>query len=142
MLIDLLKTALATNFVFFTKTQFFHWNVEGSDFIQYHEFLGELYQDVYSSIDPIAELIRTQDSYAPGTLDRFKELSTIKETDVVPGAMEMFQILLEDNKDVLASLTAAYLVAEQEKKVGISNYLQDRIQAHEKHDWMLRSILK
>lgn len=142
MLVDVLKLALANNFVFYLKTQYFHWNIEGPNFVQYHEFLGNLYKDVHESIDAIAELIRTQDAYAPGTLSRLKELSTIEESDVLLDDKSMLSTLLEDNKTVIASLTAAYLVAEENKQLGVSNYLQDRIQAHEKHDWMLRSLLK
>lgn len=142
MLVDVLKLVLANNFTLYLKAQYFHWNIEGSDFLQYHDFLGELYKDVHQSVDAIAELIRTQDAYAPGTLTRLRELSTIDESDVVPDARTMLSVLMEDNKTVIASLSAAYQVAEENKQLGISNYLQDRIQAHEKHDWMLRSILK
>lgn len=142
MLVDILKTTLANNFVFYLKAQYFHWNIEGSDFVQYHDFLGDLYKDVHQSIDTIAELIRTLDSYAPGTLTRLKELSTIEESEIIPDAKSMLDTLYNDNKDIIASLTAAYRVAEEEKQIGVSNYLQDRIQAHEKHDWMLRSLLK
>lgn len=142
MLVELLKTALANNFVFYLKTHFYHWNIEGEDFVQYHDFLGDLYEDVHGSVDSIAELIRTQNEYAPGTMDRFKELATIKESDIVPNAKTMLTNLYQDNKDVLASLSAAYIVAEENKQLGVSNFLQDRIQTHEKHDWMLRSLLK
>jgi DNA-binding ferritin-like protein len=43
---------------------------------------------------------------------------------------------------LLASLYKAYDEAEKESSLGISNHLQDRIEAHEKHAWMLRSITK
>ena len=142
MLIDELKKVHADAFTFYLKAHFYHWNVEGSDFPQYHDFLQNLYQEVFASIDSLAELIRTLDSYAPGTLTRLKELTTIEETDDVPDAKTMMTRLLQENNILRASLLTAYKTADTTGDVGISNFLQDRIQAHEKHSWMLRSILK
>ena len=132
----------ADAFTFYLKAHFYHWNVEGPDFPQYHDFLQNLYQEVFTSIDSLAELIRTLDSYAPGTLTRLKELTTIEETDDVPDAKTMMTRLLQENNILRASLLTAYTTADTTGEVGISNFLQDRIQAHEKHAWMLRSILK
>ena len=142
MLIDELKKVHADAFTFYLKAHFYHWNVEGSDFPQYHDFLQNLYQEVFASVDTLAELIRTLDSYAPGTLTRLKELTTIEETDDVPDAKTMMSRLLQENNILRASLLTAYTTADTTGEVGISNFLQDRIQAHEKHAWMLRSILK
>ena len=142
MLIDELKKVHADAFTFYLKAHFYHWNVESPDFPQYHDFLQNLYQEVFASIDSLAELIRTLDSYAPGTLTRLKELTTIEETDDVPDAKTMMTRLLQENNILRASLLTAYTTADTTGEVGISNFLQDRIQAHEKHSWMLRSILK
>ena len=43
---------------------------------------------------------------------------------------------------MLVTLLKAYEMADAETEIGIANFLQDRIQSHEKHGWMLRSILK
>ena len=142
MLVDELKKVHADAFTFYLKAHYYHWNVEGPDFPQYHDFLQNLYQEVFASVDTLAELIRTLDSYAPGTLTRLKELTSIEETDDVPDGITMMSRLLQENNILRASLLTAYRTAESTGEVGISNFLQDRIQAHEKHAWMLRSILK
>ena len=142
MLIDELKKVHADAFTFYLKAHFYHWNVEGPNFPQYHDFLQNLYQEVFASVDTLAELIRTLDFYAPGTLTRLKELTTIEETDDVPDAMTMMTRLLQENNILRASLLTAYTTADTTGEVGIANFLQDRIQAHEKHSWMLRSITK
>ena len=142
MLIDELKKVHADAFTFYLKAHFYHWNVEGPNFPQYHDFLQNLYQEVFTSVDTLAELIRTLDSYAPGTLTRLKELTTIEETDDVPDAKTMMTRLLQENNILRASLLTAYTTADSTGEVGIANFLQDRIQAHEKHSWMLRSIIK
>ena len=142
MLLDELKKVHADTFTFYLKAHYYHWNVEGPDFPQYHDFLQNLYQEVFASVDTFAELIRTLDSYAPGTLTRLKELTSIEETDDVPDGKTMMTRLLQENNILRASLLTAYTTAETTGEVGIANFLQDRIQAHEKHAWMLRSILK
>ena len=142
MLLDELKKVHADAFTFYLKTHYYHWNVEGPNFPQYHDFLQNLYQEVFASVDTLAELIRTLDSYAPGTLTRLKELTSIEETDDIPDGITMMSRLLQENNILRASLLTAYRTAESTGEVGISNFLQDRIQAHEKHAWMLRSILK
>jgi starvation-inducible DNA-binding protein len=142
MLADQLKITQADAFTFYLKAHFYHWNVEGPDFAQYHEFLADLYQDVFESVDTLAELIRTLDVYAPGTMTRFKTLTTIEETDIIPDARTMFMNLAQENIKMRASLMRSYDMANKENEIGIANFLQDRIQAHEKHSWMLRSILK
>lgn len=142
MLADQLKVAQADAFVLYLKAHFYHWNIEGPNFPQYHEFLSDFYQDVFDSVDTIAELIRTLDVYAPGTLTRLKSLTTIEESDVVPDSKTMMMNLLEENKMMLATLRKTYTMADEENQIGIANFLQDRIQAHEKHGWMLKAILK
>ena len=142
MLSESLKKLLANSYSFVIKTQQFHWNVEGPNFPQYHEFFGNLYDEVYSSIDKTAEHIRTLDAYTPGSMERFIELSDIKGQLLIPRAELMFAELLQDNEIVLQCLNNCFELAGQEKQYGIENYLAERIEAHTKHGWMIRSILK
>jgi len=142
-LINLMNKLLADSFTLYLKSHYYHWNVEGKDFPQYHDFLGDFYQEVWAAVDDIAEHIRQLDAYSPGTLARFKELTSITETTTLPSnAEEMFKDLYAQNKALLASLTPVYKMSEQFSEFGLSNFIQDRMMAHKKHDWMLRSILK
>jgi starvation-inducible DNA-binding protein len=143
MLADALKTLLATSYAFSIKTQNFHWNVEGPDFPQYHKFLDKLYKEVYeNSIDRTAELIRQLDSYTPGSLQRFHELNQLQDQVKIPKAHLMFQELYEDNLKLLEMWKEAFHIAEEADEQGIANFIAERIDAHGKHQWMLRSILK
>ena len=142
MLAESLKKLLANSYAFVIKAQQFHWNVEGPDFPQYHEFFGNLYEEVYNSIDKTAEYIRTLDSYTPGSIERFAELSEIKGQTMIPRAELMFAELLKDNQIILDCLSNCFELAGNEKKFGIENFIAERIDAHEKHAWMLRSVLK
>ena len=143
MLADALKTLLATEYAFSIKAQLFHWNVEGPDFAQLHEFFGNLYEEVYDgSIDKTAEYIRAMDDYAPGSFERFSELSEIRGQVKIPRARLMIEELLANNGQLLELLNKCFAIAEQENQQGIANFIAERIDAHQKHGWMLRSFLK
>lgn len=141
-LVNLMRKALADSFAFYLKAHNFHWNVEGADFKQYHDLFGSIYEEVWDAVDGIAEHIRTLDAYAPGSLSKFSELTTIAELNNNPPALSMVRELLSDNQKVIDSLLPAQRMADRFSKVGLSNFLQDRIDAHEKHGWMLRATSK
>ena len=143
MLADDLKTLLASEYAFAIKSQYFHWNVEGSHFRSYHKFFEELYLEISeNAIDQIAEYIRTLDTYTPGSFERFAELSVIQGQLKVPRAMIMMQELLEDNFKLEAILKQSFESAQAEKNRGIENFIAERLDAHAKHRWMLKSFLK
>jgi len=141
-LIQQMKVVLASTFAFYLKAHNFHWNVEGPDFAQYHEFLGNLYEEAFGAVDPIAEHIRALNSYAPGSLARFSQLSVIDDQINIPNALKMIKELELDNNKLKEELIKAYKLAETANEAGLSNFLQDRIDIHAKHGWMLRSIGK
>ena len=142
MLADNLKVLLASINALSIKAQNFHWNVEGDNFPQYHEFFGNFYEEVYGSVDRTAEYIRTLDSYAPGSLSRYAELSVIQDQTKIPRPQLMFAELFEDNGKMIELLNACFVSASEENKQGIANFIAERLDAHEKHQWMIRSILK
>ena len=143
MLSDSLKIALASSYVFQIKVQNFHWNVEGPDFSQYHKFLDDLYSEINeNAIDQTAELCRQLDTYAPGSITRFAELSIIQDQVKIPRAELMILELYEDNNKLLDMWKEMFPIAEQENEQGIADFIASRIDAHGKHGWFLRSILK
>ena len=142
MLKDKLKQVLGTSFAFYIKAAGFHWNIEGPNFPQYHTFLGDLYNEVYGSIDQLAEIIRQLDSYAPGSMTRYQELSIIDEQQQIPRAELMMAELYEDNQKIIVLLKETFHQCEAEDEQGIADFIAGRIDSHAKHSWMLRSILK
>jgi starvation-inducible DNA-binding protein len=141
-LIEQMKTILGTTFGLYFKAHSYHWNVEGPDFAQYHKFLGKFYESVYGNVDPIAEHIRSLDSYAPVSLSRMLELSDIEETDTVPSALTMLSNLKNDNERYMMHLRAGIVAAEAANEPAVGNFLQDILDQHQKHGWMLRSFTK
>jgi starvation-inducible DNA-binding protein len=138
-LVEKLKVVLANTFTMYMKTHGYHWNVIGSDFPQYHDFFGDLYTEIHGAVDDIAEQLRQINSFAPGSLQRMKELSEVSEDDLVPAAPKMVTNLIAANDMVIKSLVECYKMAEEAGEYGLSNFLQDRITVHKKHSWMLKA---
>lgn len=142
MLSDNLKVLLGSTFVLYTKTHGFHWNIEGSNFPQYHKFLNKMYEEVYETIDTVAEYIRTLDSYSPGSLGRMLELSVIQEQYKIPRAELMLQELLADLEKMIELVVQIFNVATHENQQGIANYMAELQDLYSKKAWMIRATLK
>jgi len=140
-LIEKMKVYLATNFALYLKSHNFHWNVTGSDFPQLHDFFEVVYQELWEANDAIAEQIRQLDAYAPGSFDRYEQLSLIKGERNVPQAKEMVSKLNSDNKLIIPLLNSIYNMCEENEQYGLCNFIQDRMMAHTKLAWKLKSIL-
>jgi len=142
MLADNLKILLASTETFSLKSRNFHWNIEGSDFPQYHEFYDTLYNESYETIDRIAEYIRVLGAYAPASLTRYGELSVIQDQTKIPRAELMFAESLQDSSKMIELVVAIFDVATEERQQGIANYMAELQDFYGKKSWMIRSILK
>ena len=141
-LIEQLKVILGTNFALYLKSHNYHWNIEGNNFPQYHDFLNDFYNSVWLQTDDIAEKIRQLDAYVPGSMIRFLELSVVDEATTVPDALTMMINLKNDNDRYIIQLRAGIVVADSAGEPAVGNFLQDLLGAHQKKAWMLRSIVK
>lgn len=142
MLSDNLKVLLASTQAFAIKSQNFHWNIEGSNFPQYHEFFDTLYGDVHDTIDRIAEYVRILGHYTPGSLSRYSELSIIQDQTKIPRAELMFVESLNDCEKMIELVVGMFDVATQERQQGIANYMAELQDLYAKKAWFIRSILK
>ena len=141
-LIEMMRKVLADTFAMYLKAHNYHWNVEGQNFPQYHEFFGNLYEELHGAVDPIAEEIRAMDAYAPGSFSRYLELTDIEDELSIPSGVEMARRLSSDNEKVLATLNITFKLANELDQQGLADFIAGRIDTHKKHGWMLCSITK
>lgn len=142
MLVDDLKTFLGTSYAYFTKAWGFHWNVEGTNFGELHDFFAKVYEDTQDSIDKTAEFIRTTDEYAPGSLERFQELSQIAGQIKIPRSRLMLTELLADTQTMIDLSKTLFQSAAAEGREDIANFAAERQEAHGKYAWQMKSYLK
>lgn len=141
-LVEKMKVVLADSFAFYLKAHYFHWNVEGPNFSEYHTLFGNIYEEVHAAVDLIAEQIRALDAYAPGSFSRFSQLTSIQDEIYFPPALKMIEQLYSDNQIVLKNLNEAFKLATSQGKEGLADFLAGRIDVHSKNSWFLRATLK
>ena len=136
------KVAFATEFSFYLKSHNFHWNVEGMFFKQFHDLFGDIYEEVYDSIDPFAEQIRSLGTYVPASYTRFSMLTQIDDETEILDSKQMVIELLTDNEKIVKILKMVFDLSEQMGEHGFSDFVAGRMDAHRKHGWMLKATLK
>lgn len=137
-----LKALLADEIAMFLKAQGFHWNVEGPMFHQFHEFFGEIYSDVYGSIDPTAEYIRTLGEYAPFTLPSLNKLRDVADEKVSTDPISMCVQLVNANDQIIDRLTMIFKLADAADEQGIADFIAGRESQHKKWRWQLNATIK
>ena len=133
---------LADTYTVYLKTHNFHWNVEGPMFQTLHILFMEQYTEAWNAIDLVAERIRSLGHYAPGTYKEFQKLASIKETEGVPSAKKMIELLIEGQEAIVRTARSVLPVADKANDEPTLDLLTQRMQIHEKNAWMLRSLLK
>jgi starvation-inducible DNA-binding protein len=141
-LINLLKVLLADNITLKLKAHGYHWNVEGDDFLQYHELFENIYTDYDGATDTYAEWLRKLDTYAPFKLSRFIELNEVGEPDVTSDPMMMSADLLMSNDMVTQKLVDAFDLATAQRQQALANFFAERMDMHQRWHWMLSASLK
>jgi starvation-inducible DNA-binding protein len=136
-----LNKVLADSYALYLKTHGYHWNVRGPNFQSLHVLLEGQYQDEWAALDDIAERIRALGELAPQGYAAFGNLSSIKDGDPEQDWEGMFKELKTDNETVIATLRAAFPVADEAGDEATADLLTQRLAAHEKHAWMIRSTL-
>jgi starvation-inducible DNA-binding protein len=142
MSINVLEKLLSDVVSMYFRAHGYHWNVKGQDFSQYHELFGEIYDDIYDSIDPLAENILKLGYDAPFNLGDFMKMRSIEDSEVdlhTPQALAhdlymVNEMLVEEYKRAFSTLEAA-------NEQGVADFLASRIDAHQKWSWQLRSSL-
>jgi starvation-inducible DNA-binding protein len=142
-LVAALKILMANQTFMYFKVHTYHWNIEGVEFSQYHDFFGNLYIDIYNSVDPTAEQIRSLNEYTPISIGELYNYKTIDENSTrVDLLKDMLETLITDNDKVIESLNKVFALATEENKQGLCNFIADRLDTHAKHGWMLKASAK
>lgn len=136
---DQLAHLLADTYTLYLKTHGFHWNVTGPMFQSLHLMFEEEYIELRDAVDVIAERIRALGYPAPGSYTEMMGLTSIKEEEGVPEAMEMVRRLVEGHETVIHTARELVAVAEAAGDVATVDLATERIETHEKTAWMLRA---
>lgn len=139
----LLNHLLSDEFLLYTKTRNYHWNVTGRDFYELHKFFEAQYEALDEIMDEVAERVRSLGHFAFGTMEQFGKFSRLKESTAdTTSAGDMLQHLLNDHETIIRKLREdQQTAAERYHDAGTSDFLTGLMEQHEKMAWMLRSFL-
>ena len=138
-----LKIVLANTYAMYFKAHGFHWNVEGKDFSQMHDFFSDIYEELFVAIDSVAEQIRALDEYAPYNMTELASITTIKESNIYGVDVSgMLADLNDANASVIEALNSAHKLADAENNRGLLNLIEERLDVHARHGWMIRASSK
>ena len=138
-----LSTLLADTYTLYLTTHNFHWNVTGPMFNTLHTMFMAQYTELWNSVDPIAERIRSLGHPAPGSYAAFGKLASIQDAPVEPPrALEMVRILKEGHEAVARTARGVFPLAEKAGDQPTADLLTQRLTVHEQTAWMLRSMLE
>ena len=137
-----LTELLADVVSFYFRAHGAHWNVKGADFSEYHKLFLKIYEDVYESIDPIAENLRKLGSIAPFTLTSFLTLRSIDDASTtLQDPIALANDLLAANDMIIDELSDAFDCATNYNQQGVANFLAGRIDQHQFWKWQLTASL-
>lgn len=136
-----LSHLLADTYTLYLKTHSFHWNVTGPMFNTLHMMFMTQYNELWLSLDEIAERIRALDHVAPGSGSQYAKLSSIKEETGVPDWKAMVEQLVGGHDTCARTARELFKDADAANDQPTADLATTRLQAHEKTAWMLRSLL-
>lgn len=140
-LIDQLNELVSTYSVLYTKLHNYHWYVTGPSFFTLHDKFEELYNEITTNLDEVAERILTKGGKPVATLKEHLELSCVKEASGTETAEEMVQTIIEDFQATMKLIKEAMEEASEQGDDRTEDMLNATFQSLEKHNWMLSAFL-
>lgn len=140
--VEALNQLLADEYLLYTKTRKYHWNVVGPRFHDLHLFFEKQYEELDEIIDQVAENARQFGGVALGTLAEFARESRLKEKPGEnPDAEQMIADLLADHETIARELREDIEKADEELEAqDAADFLTSVLEQHNKMAWMLRSF--
>lgn len=138
-----LSALLASTYLLYLKTLYYHWNVTGPHFIGLHGLFEKQYNELHMAGDVLAERVRSLGHFTPGTVGEFMALSSVKDDKKLPNSADtMVENLLAANEHCSAEAREVLELADEAGDEVTVDLMIERMTYHDKASWMLRSILE
>ncbi|MBE7169934.1 MAG: DNA starvation/stationary phase protection protein [Williamsia sp.] len=139
----ILNTILADEYVLYTKTKNYHWNITGDNFIELHKLFQQQYEELDEIIDETAERIRYLGHYSEGRLKDFLKITHLDEPDYTTDQQVQIKNLLQDHESVIKYIRGVLPKVEDDyNDAGTTDFITGVMKQHEKIAWFLRSYSK
>lgn len=146
MITDTLRTLLANTIEASFVVQGYHWDVEGPNFNEYHDFFSTIYGDYYAQVDPLAEYIRIVSDakeYVNASTSVISINKTIKQNVIVGNEpIKMCKAIQEMNAKLIDNYNQLFKEATEKDIQGLADYCASRLDSLNKLNWKLVAITK
>lgn len=129
---------IADAFALYVKTKNFHWHMSGSHYRDYHLLCDEQADQIFATIDVLAERVRKIGGTTIRSIGHISELQTVKDdNEAFVEPQKMLKRLMEDNKNYAAHLRAAHKICDDHNDVATASILENFIDECERRTWFL-----
>ena len=131
-----MNVLLADTFALYFKTKNFHWHMWGPSFRDYHLLLDEQADQIFATVDPIAERVRKLGGTTLGSTGHASRLQRLSDNDadfVTP--IGMLAELREDNQRLAGFMRATHALCDEYGDVATASVLENWIA--ERRTWFL-----
>lgn len=146
MIIDTLKTSLANHMECALTIQGYHWNIEGQNFHQYHEFFKEIYEDLFAQVDVLAEYVRKLTEgveYVNPAMDILIKNRSVAGMLIVGNEYkQMFKAIRVLNNELIEDYSTIFDEATKEKEQGLADWAAGRMDKLKTINWAVEVIIK
>ena len=133
-----LNALLADFFALHVKTKNFHWHVSGPHFRDYHLLLDEQADQLYATVDPIAERVRKLGGTTVRSIAHIARLQRVLDNDaefVTP--LDMLAELREENGNVVRRMLEIHTLCDDHGDVATASLIEVWIDEAERRIWFL-----
>ena len=140
---QILNTLLSDEYLLYTKTRNYHWNITGDNFIELHKLYEKQYEEIEQIIDLTAERIRYLGHNAEGRLKDFLKLTHIDEQEYTSDQQVQIRNLLQDHESIIIYIRKCIPTIDDKcNDAGTADFVTGVMEQHEKIAWFLRSYIK
>ncbi len=141
-IVESLQKQVSNAFIVYLNYKHYHWQSFGPLFRDLHLLFDELAQEVYETVDEMAERIRMIGQNPVSRIEEFLETATIKSAAKSSDMREMIKEADQNAKQIIVEMREAIKTADDNDDPGTADVLTRFVQIHEKHEWWLRDILE
>ncbi|GAB4019432.1 Dps family protein [Spirosoma koreense] len=133
-----LNRLVADAFALYIKTKNYHWHMSGRHFRDYHLLLDEQADQIFATIDPLAERVRKIGGNTIRSVAHIAQLQRVKDNDedfVAP--LDMLKDLETENRKMAKNMRDAHKIADDAEDVATASLLEVYIDETERRTWFL-----
>lgn len=135
---DALNGILADSYALYLKSKNFHWHVTGPNFRDYHLMFDEQAQEIFATVDLIAERVRKIGHRTLTSISSIAQHQSIADNDDADvSAQDMLIELRDDNRALVAKLKEAKALCEEAGDNATDGLLDDWTDQAEERAWFL-----